>query len=90
MGPSGITLGHILQTAFEDMGGYFFDFDLIKNHFGDTWDNFETSYRILLDILTNALGGWGGGGGGGGGKSARPFLGMKSARPRAMAPCPPP
>ena len=29
-------------------------------------------------------------GGGGGGKSARPFLGMKSARPRAMAPCPAP
>ena len=27
--------------------------------FGDTWDNFETSYRILLDILTNALGGGG-------------------------------
>ena len=24
LGPSGITLGHILQAAFEDMGGYFF------------------------------------------------------------------
>ena len=30
LGPSGITLGHILQAAFEDMGGYFFDFYLIK------------------------------------------------------------
>ena len=24
LGPSGMTLGHILQAAFEDMGGYFF------------------------------------------------------------------
>ena len=34
MGASGITLGHILQAAFEDMGGYFFDFDLIKTILG--------------------------------------------------------
>ena len=60
MGPSGITLGHILQAAFEDMGGYF---DLIKTILGTPGTNFETSYRILLDILTNALGGGGGGGG---------------------------
>ena len=75
--------GTYLTGCFWRYGWDFFYFDLIKTILGDTWDNFETSYRILLDILTNALH-WGVG------KSARPFLGMKSARPRAMAPCPPP
>ena len=34
LGPSGITLGDILQADFEDMGGYFFGFDLIKTILG--------------------------------------------------------
>ena len=85
LGPSVITLGHILQAAFEDMGGYFFDFDLIKTILGTP----GTTLRHLAEYFwTFWQMHWGGGGGGG--KSARPFLGMKSSRPRAMAPSPPP
>ena len=47
LGPSGITLGHILQAAFEDMGGYFFDFDLIKTILGTP----GTTLRHLTEYL---------------------------------------
>ena len=62
MGPSGITLGHILQAAFEDMGGYFFDFDLIKTILGTP----GTTFRHLTEYFwTFWQMHWGGGGGGG-------------------------
>ena len=63
LGPSGITLGHILQAAFEDMGVYFFDFDLIKTILGTP----GTTLRHLTEYFwtfwqMHALGGGGGGG----------------------------
>ena len=85
LGPSGITLGHILQAVFEDMGGYVFDFDLINTIL---WTP-GTTLRHLTEYFWSfwQMHAWGGGGGG---VKCEALFGHEKREALGHAPLPPP